>query len=91
MRQRRETLQDEFMQGIAKDILYDDQKEKLLLVGNATVKRLLNMQMLDQLQGWQIEYEDVKESYKIKPQKLDLSRPPESRAILSPRKKVVIK
>ena len=42
MRQRRETLQDEFMQGIAKDILYDDQKEKLLLVGNATVKRLLN-------------------------------------------------
>jgi len=91
MRQRRETLQDEFMQGIAKDILYDDQKEKLLLVGNATVKRLLNMQMLDQLQGWQIEYEDVKESYKIKPQKLDLNRPPESRAILSPRKKVVIK
>jgi lipopolysaccharide export system protein LptA len=49
------------------------------------------MQMLDQLQGWQIEYEDVKESYKIKPQKLDLNRPPESRAILSPRKKVVIK
>ncbi|BEI41705.1 MULTISPECIES: LptA/OstA family protein [unclassified Polynucleobacter] len=90
MRQRRETLQDEFMQGIAKDILYDDQKERLLLVGNATVKRLLNMQMLDQLQGWQIEYEDVKESYQIKPQKLDLSRPPQSRAILAPRKKVLV-
>ncbi len=91
MRQRRETPQDEFMQGIAKDILYDDQKEKLLLVGNATVKRLLNMQMLDQLQGWQIEYEDVKESYQIKSQKLDLTRPPQSRAILAPRKKVVLK
>ncbi|BEI36106.1 hypothetical protein PHIN6_16240 [Polynucleobacter sp. HIN6] len=90
MRQRRETLQDEFMQGIAKDILYDDQKERLLLVGNATVKRLLNMQMLDQLQGWQIEYEDVKESYQIKPQKLDLNRPPQSRAILAPRKKVLV-
>ncbi len=91
MRQRRETLQDEFMQGIAKDILYDDRKERLLLVGNATVKRLLNMQMLDQLHGWQIEYEDVKESYQIKPQKLDLNQPPQSRAILAPRKKVVVK
>jgi lipopolysaccharide export system protein LptA len=91
MRQRRETLQDEFMQGIAKDILYDDKKERLLLVGNATVKRLLNMQMLDQLHGWQIEYEDVKESYQIKPQKLDLNQPPQSRAILAPRKKVVVK
>ncbi len=91
MRQRRETLQDEFMQGIAKDILYDDQKERLLLIGNASVKRLLNMQMLDQLQGWQIEYEDIKESYKIKSQQLDLNRPPQSRAILAPRKKVVVK
>ena len=91
MRQRRETLQDEFMQGIAKDILYDDQKERLLLVGNATVRRLLNMQMLDQLQGWQIEYEDIKESYQVKSQKLDLNRPPQSRAILAPRKKVVVK
>jgi len=91
MRQRRETLQDEFMQGIAKDIFYDDKEERLLLVGNATVKRLLNMQMLDQLDGWQIEYEDVKESYRIKPQKLDLNQPPQSRAILAPRKKVVVK
>lgn len=91
MRQRRETLQDEFMQGIGKDILYDDQKERVLLVGNATVKRLLNMQMLDQLQGWQIEYEDIKESYQVKSQQLDLNRPPQSRAILSPRKKIVVK
>jgi lipopolysaccharide export system protein LptA len=49
------------------------------------------MQMLDQLHGWQIEYEDVKESYQIKPQKLDLNQPPQSRAILAPRKKVVVK
>ena len=90
MRQRRETLQDEFMQGIAKDILYDDQKEKLLLVGNATVKRLLNMQMLDQLQGWQIEYEDIKESYKVRPQKVDVKAQPQSRAILAPRKKAAL-
>ena len=90
MRQRRDGIAEEFMQGIGRDILYDDKKEEIILTGNAQVKRLLNMQMLDQLQGWQIEYEDIKESYKVRPQAIDPNAPPQSRAILAPRKKVLI-
>lgn len=90
MRQRRDGIAEEFMQGIGRDIIYDDKKEEIILTGNAMVKRLLNMQMLDQLQGWQIEYEDIKESYKVRPQKIDPNTPPQSRAILAPRKKVLI-
>jgi lipopolysaccharide export system protein LptA len=90
MRQRREGLADEFMQGIGRDVFYDDKKEQVILTGNATIKRLLNMQMLDQLQGWQIEYEDIKESYKVRSQKVDTKAQPQSRAILAPRKKVVL-
>ena len=84
MRQRREGLADEFMQGIGRDVFYDDKKEQVILTGNATIKRLLNMQMLDQLQGWQIEYEDIKESYKVRSQKVDTKTQPQSRAILAP-------
>ncbi len=91
MRQRREGLADEFMQGLGKDVFYDDKKEQIILIGNATIRRLLNMQMLDQLQGWRIEYEDIKESYKVRPQKIDTNRPPQSRAILAPRNKVIVK
>lgn len=90
LRQRREGLADEFMQGIGRDVFYDDKKEQVILTGNATIKRLLNMQMLDQLQGWQIEYEDIKESYKVRSQKVDTKAQPQSRAILAPRKKVVL-
>ena len=90
MRQRREGLADEFMQGIGRDVFYDDKKEQVILTGNATIKRILNMQMLDQLQGWQIEYEDIKESYKVRSQKVDTKAQPQSRAILAPRKKVVL-
>ncbi len=90
MRQRRDGIAEEFMQGIGRDILYDDKKEEIILTGNAQVKRLLNMQMLDQLQGWQIEYEDIRESYKVRPQAIDPNAPPQSRAILAPRKKVLI-
>ena len=90
LRQRREGLADEFMQGIGRDVFYDDKKEQVILTGNATIKRLLNMQMLDQLQGWQIEYEDIKESYKVRSQKVDTKTQPQSRAILAPRKKVVL-
>jgi len=90
MRQRREGLADEFMQGVGRDVFYDDKKEQVILTGNATIKRLLNMQMLDQLQGWQIEYEDIKESYKVRSQKVDTKTQPQSRAILAPRKKVVL-
>jgi lipopolysaccharide export system protein LptA len=90
MRQRREGLADEFMQGVGRDVFYDDKKEQIILTGHATIKRLLNMQMLDQLQGWQIEYEDIKESYKVRPQKVDAKAQPQSRAILAPRKKATL-
>lgn len=90
MRQRRDSIAEEFMQGIGRDIFFDDKKEEIILIGNAKVKRLLNMQTLDQLQGWRIEYEDIKESYKVRPQAIDPNTPPQSRAILAPRKKVLI-
>ena len=90
MRQRREGLADEFMQGVGRDVSYDDKKELIVLTGQATIKRLLNMQMLDQLQGWQIEYEDIKESYKVRPQKVDVKAQPQSRAVLAPRKKAAL-
>ena len=89
-RQRREGPADEFMQGLASNVVYNARTEVLTLTGDASLKRLLNMQMLDQLQGWQIEYEDIRESYKVRPQAIDPNAPPQSRAILAPRKKVLI-
>jgi len=49
------------------------------------------MQMLDQLQGWKIEYDDIKERYRVTPpanaKAEDL---PLARAILSPRRKATL-
>ena len=58
-RQRREGLADEFMQGRGAQVTYDSKTEFLTITGDATLKRLLNMQMLDQLKGWKIEYDDI--------------------------------
>jgi lipopolysaccharide export system protein LptA len=90
-RQRREGLANEFMQGYGVHATYDAKTEILTLTGNASLKRLLNMQMLDQLKGWKIEYDDVKQYYRVfpptdaKPDDLPLAR-----TILSPRKKALI-
>ena len=90
-RQRREGPADEYMQGKGEQVNYDAKTEVLVLTGNATLKRLLNMQMLDQLQGWKIEYDDVKQYYRVmppadaKPEDLPLAR-----AILSPRRKATL-
>lgn len=90
-RQRREGMANEFMQGAGQTVTYDAKAELLTLNGDASLKRLLNMQVLDQLHGWKIEYDDVKEAYRvsspanIKPEDLPLAR-----AILSPRKKVIL-
>jgi lipopolysaccharide export system protein LptA len=48
------------------------------------------MHMLDQLQGWQIEYEDIKQSYKVRSQEVDVKAQPQSRVILAPRKKAAL-
>ena len=90
-RQRREGLAEEFMQGQASQVIYNAKTEVLTLTGEATLKRLLNMQMLDQLRGWKIEYDDVKQYYRVKPP--TNAKPddlPLARAILSPRRKATL-
>ena len=90
-RQRREGPADEFMQGVATQVIYNAKTEVLTLTGNAGLKRLLTMQMLDQLRGWKIEYDDIKQYYRVtpppdaKPEDLPLAR-----AILSPRRKATL-
>ncbi len=90
-RQRREGLADEFLQGRGAQVTYDAKTEFLTITGDASLKRLLNMQMLDQLKGWKIEYDDVKQYYRVippkdaKPEDLPLAR-----AILSPRRKATL-
>ena len=90
-RQRREGPADEFMQGRGAQVTYDAKTEFLTITGDASLKRLLNMQMLDQLKGWKIEYDDVKQYYRVippkdaKPEDLPLAR-----AILSPRRKATL-
>ncbi len=90
-RQRREGIADEFMQGRGTQVTYDAKTEFLTLSGDASLKRLLNMQMLDQLKGWKIEYDDVKQYYRVIPPKD--AKPddlPLARAILSPRRKATL-
>ena len=90
-RQRREGIADEFMQGRGTQVTYDAKTEFLTLTGDASLKRLLNMQMLDQLKGWKIEYDDVKQYYRVTPPKD--AKPddlPLARAILSPRRKATL-
>ncbi len=90
-RQRREGPADEFMQGRGTQVTYDAKTELLTLTGNASLKRLLNMQMLDQLKGWRIEYDDVKQYYQvIPPQNAKPDDLPLARAILSPRRKATL-
>jgi len=90
-RQRREGIAEEFMQGNGTQVTYDAKTEFLTLTGDASLKRLLNMQMLDQLKGWKIEYDDVKQYYRVIPPKD--AKPddlPLARAILSPRRKATL-
>lgn len=90
-RQRREGRANEFMQGRGVHATYDAKTEMVTLTGDATLKRLLDMQMLDQLKGWKIEYEDIKQYYRVIPPKD--AKPddlPQARAILSPRRKAIL-
>ena len=90
-RQRREGPAEEFMQGRGAKVSYNAKTELLTMTGDASLKRLLNMQMLDQLRGWKIEYDDIKQYYRVtppadaKPEDLPLAR-----AILSPRQKATL-
>ena len=90
-RQRREGPADEYMHGRGTQVSYNAKTEVLTITGEASLKRSLNMQMLDQLQGWKIEYDDITERYRVtppanaKPEDLPLAR-----AILSPRRKATL-
>ena len=58
---------------------------------SATLRRLLNMQMLDKLTGWKIEYDDVKQYYRVIPPKdIKPDDLPVARAILTPRRKALL-
>jgi lipopolysaccharide export system protein LptA len=90
-RQRREGPANEFMQGRGKTVTYNAKTELLTLTGDASLKRLHNMQMLDHLHGWKIDYDDVQQRYQVSPpadtKAEDL---PLARAILSPRRKATL-
>jgi lipopolysaccharide export system protein LptA len=90
-RQRREGPADEFMQGYGTQVTYNAKTELLTIMGDARLKRLLNMQMLDQLQGWKIEYDDITERYRVTPPPNAKSEDlPLARAVLSPRRKATL-
>ena len=90
-RQRREGPANEFMQGRGQTVTYNAKTELLTLTGQASLKRLLNMQMLDQLQGWKIDYDDVQQRYKVfPPANAKAEDLPLARAILSPRRKATL-
>jgi lipopolysaccharide export system protein LptA len=90
-RQRREGPANEFMQGRGQTVTYNAKTELLSLKGDASLKRLLNMEMLDQLRGWKIDYDDVLQRYQVTPppnaKAEDL---PMAKAILSPRRKATL-
>lgn len=79
------------MHGKGSKVTYDAKTELLTLIGDASLKRSLNMQMLDQLHGWKIEYDDIMQYYRVippadaKPEDLPLAR-----AVLSPRRKATL-
>jgi len=90
-RERREGLANEFMQGLGKQVTYDAKTETLIITGDASLKRLLNMQMLDQLKGWKIEYDDIRQYYHVTPpEDVKPDDLPLARAILSPRRKATL-
>ena len=90
-RQRREGPANEFMQGFGKDANYNGKEQVLILLGDANLKRLLNMQMRDHLRGGKIEYRDDTQEYWVSPPaNQPKSAPPSSRAILAPRSKVLV-
>ena len=90
-RQRREGPANEFMQGRGQTVTYNAKTELLTLTGDASLKRLHNMQMLDQLRGWKIDYDDVQQRYQVSPPaNIKAEDLPLARAILSPRRKATL-
>ncbi|MBU3620144.1 lipopolysaccharide transport periplasmic protein LptA [Polynucleobacter sp. CS-Odin-A6] len=90
-RQRREGPANEFMQGTGQTVSYNAKTELLILTGDASLKRLHNMQMLDQLRGWKIDYNDVTQRYQVyPPTNAKVEDLPLARALLSPRRKATL-
>jgi len=79
------------MQGRGKTVTYNAKTELLTLIGDADLKRLHNMQMLDQLRGWKIDYDDVTQRYQVyPPANAKADGLPLARALLSPRRKATL-
>ena len=90
-RQRGEGAADEFIQARGTAVNYNAKTEFLTLTGDASLKRLNNMQMIDQLHGWKIEYDDVKQYYRVSPPaNVKADDLPLAKAILSPRRKATL-
>ncbi len=90
-RQKREGPAEEFMQGRGQAVFYNAKTELLTLTGDANLKRLQNMQMVDQIRGWKIEYDDVNQYYRVSPpENIKPEDGPQARAILSPRRKATL-
>lgn len=90
-RQRREGPANEFMQGHGQTVIYNAKTELLTLTGDASLKRLHNMQLLDQLHGWKIDYDDVLQRYQVTPPtNAKADDLPMAKAILSPRRKATL-
>ena len=90
-RQRREGPANEFMQGQGQVVTYNAKTELLTLQGDASLKRLHNMQMRDQLRGWKIDYDDIQQRYQVSPpENAKAEDLPTARAILSPRRKATL-
>ena len=90
-RQRREGPADEYMQARGQTVTYNAKNELLTITGDASLKRLHNMQMIDQLLGSKIEYDDVQQYYRVSPpENATADDLPLARAILSPRRKATL-
>lgn len=63
-RQKREGL-DEHVEGQAERIEYDTRAEKVLLSGQAAMRRLRGTRVADEVSGHQIRYDNVAELYEI--------------------------
>ena len=63
-RQKREGL-NEFMEGEAERIEYDGREDKIILVGNAELRRYRNGAVSDEMSGQRIVYENLTDRFSI--------------------------
>jgi lipopolysaccharide export system protein LptA len=80
LRQKRDTGNDEYIEGYGEWIQYDGKTETATLVGNAKMNQLVGTKIFDKVAGEKIHYDAVTEKYKA------LSST-DVKSMLSPRRK----